>query len=187
MKYTSYSFSFFFVFCFFLLLCTALQSELVTSYDSDKDMTTINTKPTQIMELDPWKQPRLSITIQHRGRNKPSPADLAELEVKMSFISLSRERKFDNYKVIQFYADGRLVFQRKFELDTDVRKRSVMETLTVLFSYDEFERRVIEGDLVMFKICKKDEIDIDKLGECIELKLHKKERLDIQKAPDLFR
>jgi len=116
----------------------------------------------------------------------------------MSFISLSRERKFDNYKVIQFYAGGSLVFQRKFELDTDVRKGSVMETLKVIVSYCEFEKYI---DMILdnlplfpgskavstFKICKKDEIVIDKLGACIELKLHEKERLDIQKAPDLFR
>jgi len=192
MRFTSYSFTFIFIFCFVLLLCTALQAELVKSYDSDKDMTTINTKPTQIMNLDPWKQPRLSLTIQHRGRNKPSPWDLSALKVKMSFISLSRERKFDNYKVIQFYAGGSLVFQRKFELDTDVRKGSVMETLTVIVSYCEFEKMI---DMIppfpgsktapTFRICKKDEID--KLGECIELKFHEKERLDIQKPPDLLR
>jgi len=140
MKFTSYSFTFIFIFCFVLLLCTALQAELVKNYDSKTDETIINTKPTQVMDLNPWKQPRLALTIRYPGQTKPSPADLAELKVKMSFISLSRKGKFDNYKEIQCFADGKLVFRRKFELYTNTKKGSVMETVTVIVPYDEFKR-----------------------------------------------
>ena len=186
MKFTNYSFTFIFVFCFVLLLCTALQAELVKNYDSDTDMTTINTKPTQIMDLNPWKQPRLSITIRYPGRNKPSPADLAELEVKMSFISLSRERKFDNYKGIQFYADEKLIFQRKIELDTNVRKRSVMETLTVIVPYSEFERMIemIEAQRLKMMFCRE---DLFRHACNIEIKLHKIEREDIPRVREKLR
>jgi hypothetical protein len=184
MKFTSYSFTFIFIFCFVLLLCTALQAELVQSYDSDKDMTTINTKPTQIMKLNPWKQPRLSITIQYRGRNKPPPEDLAELKVKMSFISLSRERKFDNYEVIQFYADGRLVFQRKFKLQTKVWERSVMETLTVIVPYDELELMIAQH--MEINVC--DEPKFEKLRMCTgEIEIPEREREDILGVRELIR
>ena len=184
MKFTSYSFTFIFIFFFVLLLCTALQAELVQSYNSDKDMTTINTRPTQIMKLNPWKQPRLSITIQYRGRNKPPPEDLAELKVKMSFISLSRERKFDNYEVIQFYADGRLAFQRKFKLQTKVWERSVMETLTVIVPYDELELMIAQH--IEIDIC--DDPKFEKLRMCFEeLRLLEIELKDISRVRELLR
>lgn len=181
---------FIFFFCFVLFICTTLQAELVKNYDSDTDMTTINTKPTQVMDLNPWKQPRLSITIQYRGQKKPSPEDLAELKVKMSFISLSRKRKFDNYKVIQFYADGKLVFQRKFELYTKTRKGSVMETLTVFIPYDELERIGVQRkDLVpryYINIC--DDPKYEKLRMCFEeLRLLEIELKDISRVRELLR
>ena len=189
MRFTSYSFTFIFIFCFVLLLCTALQAELVKNYDSDTDMTTINTKPTQVMDLNPWKQPRLSITIQYRGQKKPSPEDLAELKVKMSFISLSTKRKFDNYKVIQFYADGKLVFQKKYDLDTSVRKRSVMETLTVIVPYDEFKKTFGDHkDLVRpyINIC--DDPKFEKIRACTgEIEIPEREREDILGVLELIR
>ena len=189
MIFKSYSFMFIFVFCFVLFLCTALQAELVKNYDSDTDMTTINTKPTQVMDLNPWKQPRLSITIQYRGQKKPSPEDLAKLEVKMSFISLSTKRKFDNYKVIQFYADGKLVFQRKFELYTNTRKRSVMETLIVFIPYDEFKKMISQDkDLVRSYINICDDPKFEKLRMCTgEIEIPEREREDILGVLELIR
>jgi len=111
----------------------------------------------------------------------------------MSFISLSRERKFDDYKVIQFYVDGNIVIQRKFELYTNTRKGSVMETMTVIVPYSEFERMIemikaqFPGSKTgpIFRICKKDEID--KLGDCFERKFHKIERYDIPRVRELLR
>ena len=125
MRFTSYSFMFIFIFCFVLLLCTALQAELVKNYDSKTDETIINTKPTQVMDLDPWKQPRLSLTIRYPGQKKPSPADLTKLEVKMSFISLSWNPKFHVSGVVQCFTNTGLSFQIKYNLDTKVRKKSV--------------------------------------------------------------
>ena len=182
MRFTSYSFMFIFIFCFVLLLCTALQAELVKNYDSKTDETIINTKPRQIMDLDPWKQPRLSLTIRYPGQKKPSPADLTKLEVKMSFISLSKERKFDNYKEIQFYADGKLVFQKKIELDTNIRKRSVMETLTVIVPYSEFERMIELGHKISICLSKK-------YGSVCKrrIELHEIEREDIPGVRELLR
>jgi len=193
MRFKSYSFMFIFVFCFVLFLCTALQAELVKNYDSKTDETIINTKPTQIMELNPWKQPRLSLAIRYPGQEKPSPADLTKLEVKMSFISLSWNRKFHVSGVVQCFTNTGLVFQKKYDLDTNVRKKSIMETITVNVPYDEFEKcccgnikvKVKEGDQLIFKICKRDEID--KLGECIELKLHKIGQEDILRVRELLR
>ncbi len=183
MRFKSYSFMFIFIFCFVLFLCTALQAELVKNYDSKTDETIINTKPTQIMELNPWKQPRLSLTIRYPGQEKPSPADLAELEVKMSFISLSRERKFDDCNVIQFYVDGKLVFQKKYELDTNVRKKSVMETMTVKIPYYDFEK-MMEVQRLKMMFCKE---GIFKHACPIEFYLLEIEREDIPWVRELLR
>ncbi len=166
MRFTSYSFTFIFIFCFVLLLCTALHAELVKNYDSDTDMTTINTKPAQIMDLNPWKQPRLSLAIQYPGQYPPPSA---ELVVKMSFISLSRKQKFDNCTEIQCFAGGTQVFRREFVLDTNTRERSVMETMTVNVPYAEF-KKMIDAEHLQFRICG------------IELELHWKERKDIMQV-----
>lgn len=174
MKFTSYSFTFIFVFCFVLLLCTALQAELVRNYDSDAEMTIINTEPTQVMNLNPRRQPRLSITIQHRGQNPPSPAELAELVVNMSFISLSRNRRFDDCREIQCFVNGSQVFRKEFEQQTDTMRRSVMETLTINVPYAEFER-MIDANQLEFRICE------------IELELHEIERQDIRQVRRLLR
>ena len=180
MKFIGYSFTFTFVFCFVLLLCTALQAELVRNYDSDTEMTIINTEPSQVMVLNPWKQPRLSITIQYPDQNAPPSA---ELEVKMSFISLSRERKFDDCNVIQFYVDGKLVFQKKYELDTNVRKKSVMETMTVKIPYYDFEK-MMEVQRLKLMFCKE---GIFKYACPIEFYLLEIEREDIPWVRDLLR
>lgn len=171
MKFSSYSFIFIFVFCFVLLLCTALQAELVSNYDSDTGMTIINTEPRQVMVLNPWRQPRLSLTIQYPGQNRPSPA---ELEVEMSFISLSRERRFDDCREIQCFVDGRQVFQRALGLRTNARRRNVLETLTVNVPYAEFEK-MIDADQLEFRFCE------------IELELHEIERQDIRQVRRLIR
>jgi len=171
MKFIGYSFTFTFVFCFVLLLCTALQAELVRNYDSDTEMTIINTEPSQVMVLNPWKQPRLSITIQYPDQNAPPSA---ELEVKMSFISLSRNRKFlDDCREIKCFADNRLIFGREFEGHTNARTGSVMETLTVNVPYAEFEE-MIDADQLEFKICN------------MELELHEIERQDIRQVRELI-
>ena len=185
MRFKSYSFMFIFIFCFVLFLCTALQAELVKNYDSKTDETIINTKPTQIMDLNPWKQPRLSITIRYPGQKKPSPADLTKLKVKMSFISLSRKGKFDNYKEIQCFADGELVFQRKFELYTNTKKGSVMETMIVNVLYDEFEEMIVAQGL-KFNFCEEEQFE--KLRMCHpEIELHEIELEDIPRVRELLR
>lgn len=170
MKFTRYSFTFILIFCFVFLLCTALQAELVKNYDSDADMTIINTKPTQVMDLNPWKQPRLSLAIQYPGQYPPPSA---ELVVKMSFISLSRKQKFDNCTEIQCFADGTQIFRREFVPDTNTRERSVMETMTVNVPYAEFER-MIDADHLQFEIC----------GG--ELELHRTERKDILRVREMI-
>ena len=171
MKFTSYFFTFIFIFCFVLLLCTALQAELVKNYDSDTDMTTINTKPAQIMELNPWKQPRLSLVIQYPGQ---SPPPSAELVVKMSFISLSRKQKFDNCTEIQCFAEEKQIFRREFVPDTNIRGKSVMETMTVNVPYAEFET-MRDADHFEFVICG------------TELELHRIERKDILNVREQLR
>ena len=171
MRFKSYSFTFIFVFCFVLLLCTALKAELVKNYDSDADITIIDTEPTQVMDLNPWRQPRLSITIQYPGQNPPPSAQLV---VQMSFISLSREQKLDNCTEIQCFADGTQVFRREFVPDTNTRERSVMETMTVNVPYAEFET-MIDADHFEFVICG------------IELELHRIERRDIVRVREMIR
>lgn len=171
MKFIRYSFIFFLIFYFVLLLYTALQAELVRNYDTGTGMTIINTEPSQVMALNPWKQPRLSITIQYLGQNLPSSA---ELVVKMSFISLSRKRKFDDRGEIQCFADNRPVFRREFKQHTNAMRRSVMETLIVNVPYSEFER-LIDANQLRFRI-----------GE-IELELHEIERQDIRQVGELLR
>lgn len=173
MRVKSYSFMFIFVFCFVFFLFTDLQAELVRNYDSDTDMTIINTEPTQVMDLNPWRQPRLSITIQHPGQNRLSRAELATLEVRMLFISLSRKQRFDNCTEIQCSVDGEQVFQRNFELDTNVMKESVMETMTVNVPYAEFER-MIDANQLEFRICN------------MELELHEIERQDIRQIREMI-
>ena len=173
MKFKSYSFTFIFVFCFVILLCTALKAELVKNYDSDADITIINTEPTQVMDLNPWRQPRLSITIQYPGQNPPPSARLV---VKMSFISLSREQKLDNCTEIQCFADGTTqVFRREFVPDTNTKERSVMETMTVNVPYAEFET-MIDAKKLEFRIC-----------NIMKLELHKKERQDILQVREMIR
>jgi len=171
MRFKSYSFMFIFIFCFVLFLCTALQAELVKSYDSNTDMTTINTKPTQIMKLNPWKQPRLSLVIQYPGQ---SPPPSAELVVKMSFISLSRKQKFDNCTEIQCFAEGKQIFRREFVPDTNIKGKSVMETMTVNVPYAEIEQ-MLRWDRYGFEICG------------IKLELHWKEQKDIMQVREMIR
>jgi len=107
----------------------------------------------------------------------------------MSFISLSTKRKFDNYKVIQFYADGKLVFQRKFELYTNTRKRSVMETLIVFIPYDEFKKMISQDkDLVRSYINICDDPKFEKLRMCTgEIEIPEREREDILGVLELIR
>jgi len=171
MRFKSYSFMFIFVFCFVLFLCTTLQARLVRNYDSNADMTIINTEPSQVMDLNPWRQPRLSITIQYPGQNPPPSAQLV---VQMSFISLSRNRQFDNCTEIQCFADGTQVFLREFVLDTNIRQRIVMETMTVNVPYAEFET-MIDADHFEFVICG------------TELELHRIERRDIVRVREMIR
>ena len=170
MRFKSYSFMFIFVICFVLLFCAVLQAKLVKNYDSNADMTIINTEPSQVMDLNPWRQPRLSITIQYPGQNPPPSAQLV---VQMSFISLSKEQKFDNCTEIQCFADGTQVFLREFVPDTNIREKIVMETMTVNVPYAEFET-MIDADHFEFVICE------------TELKLHRIERKDILKVREMI-